>query len=347
VPSAPQRVAVIVASSTINDGAPIRTIREDVMNTKRRAATRMGLVAIAASSALVLGACGGGGNETPAQGQHGAPAQSQGAPGGASNVSTCVTSDKVTSTPQDFAGKPVTITGTVGQVVSQHAFTVTPSSTNSITGNMNRGNAQPVLSVNKETTALSPGAPVQVEGTLQPTFDPNQAATYTGGNLGQGDFTAYNGKPYVQAGFAGPISSNLTQQSSSGVLKSGNCGAVSDVLSNMQTYNGQQITVTGTVAQVLGPHALIVAPTGNNSGNTGNNAQTLLAVAKDTGTLTTGSPVELTGTLQPAFDINQATAFAGSNIDPAAMTAYNGKPYAQAVYVGPVSANLAGNQNGS
>jgi hypothetical protein len=115
------------------------------------------------------------------------------------------------------------------------------------------------------------------------------------------------------------------------------------VLNNMQTYTGQQITVTGTVAQLINPHAITVAPTGT---NTGNNAQTLLAVAKNTATLTTGSPVELTGTLQPAFDINQATAFAGSNIDPAAIAAYNGKPYAQAVYVGPVSANLAGNQNG-
>jgi hypothetical protein len=319
------------------------------MNTKRRAGTRIGLVAIAASSALVLGACGGGGNEAPAPGQHGAPAQSQGAPNGTTNAASCVASDKVMSDPQQYAGKPVTITGTVGQVVGQHAFTVTPSRTNSITGNNNAGNAQPVLSVAKETVALIPGAPVQVEGTLQPTFNSSQAATYTGGNLGQGDFTAYNGKPFVQAGYAGPISSNLTQQSSSGILKSGNCGALSDVLSNTQTYNGQQITVTGTVAQVIGPHAIAVAPASNNNtgNNTGNNAQTLLAVAKDTGTLTTGSPVELTGTLQPAFDINQATTFAGSNIDPATMAAYNGKPYAQAVYVGPVSANLAGNQNGS
>jgi hypothetical protein len=305
----------------------------------------MGLAAIAASSALVLGACGGGGNETPAQGQHNAPAQSQGAPNATTNAASCVNSDKVVSNPQQYAGKPVTITGTVGQVVSQHAFTVTPSSNNS---NNTGGNAQTVLSVDKDTMALSPGSPVQVEGMLQPTFDPNQAATYTGGNIGQGDFTAYNGKPYVQAGFAGPISSNLTQQSSSGILKSGNCGALSDVLSNMQTYNGQQITVTGTVAQVVGPHAIAVAPTSNNNtGNTGNNTQTLLAVAKDTGTLTTGSPVELTGTLQPTFDINQATTFAGSNIDPATLAAYNGKPYAQATYVGPVGENLAANQNGS
>src|SRR4051794_10049764 len=104
------------------------------MNTKRRAGIRMGLAAIAASSALVLGACGGGGNETPAQGQqgqHNAPAQSQGAPNATTNAASCVNSDKVVSNPQQYAGKPVTITGTVGQVVSQHAFTVTPSSNNS------------------------------------------------------------------------------------------------------------------------------------------------------------------------------------------------------------------------
>lgn len=319
-------------------------IREDVMNTKRRAVTRMGLVAFAASSALVLGACGGGGNEAPAQGQHGAPAQSQGAPNSATNVNSCVTSDKVASNPQNYAGKPVTITGTVAQVVSQHAFTVTP------TGSNNSGNnaQQTMLAVDKDTMQLTPGSPVQVEGMLQPTFDPNQAATYTGGNLGQGDFAAYNGKPYVQAGFAGPISNNLTRQNSGGILQSGNCAALSDVLSNMQSYNGQQITVTGTVAQVLGPHAIAVTPTGNNgSNNNGNNTQTLLAVAKDTGTLTAGSPVELTGTLQPTFDMNQATAFTGNNLDQAAMGAYNGKPYMQAAYVGPVSANLASNQNGS
>lgn len=318
------------------------------MNAKRRAVTRMGLVAFAASSALMLGACGGGGNEAPAQGQQGAPAQSQGAPGqsqgapnGATNVNSCVTSDKVASNPQNFAGKPVTITGTVAQVVNQHAFTVTP------TGSNNSGNnTQMMLAVSKDTMQITPGSPVQVEGILQPTFDPNQAAT--GGNLGQGNFAAYSGKPYVQAGFAGPISSNLTRQNSSGILQNGNCAALSDVLSNMQSYNGQQITVTGTVAQVLGPHAIAVTPTGNNSGNNnGNNAQTLLAVAKDTGTLTTGSPVELTGALQPTFDMNQATAFTGSNLDQAAMGAYNGKPYMQAAYVGPVSANLASNQNGS
>jgi hypothetical protein len=324
----------------IKNVAPIRTIREDVMNTKRCAVTRMGLVAIAASSALVLGACGGGGNEAPAQGQRGATAQgpqSPGNPSAAGNVNTCVTSDKVVGNPQDYAGKLVTVTGTVGQVVSQHAFTVTPS-------NSNRSNTQAVLTLDKDTMALTPGSPVQVEGMLQPTFDPNQAATYTGGNLGQGDFTLYNGRPYVQAGFAGPISANLTRENTSGFLKSGNCAALSDVLNNMQTYTRQQITVTGKVAQVIGPHAITVAPTGT---NTGNNAQTLLAVVKDTGTLTTGSPVEFTGTLQPAFDINQATAFAGSNIDPTALAAYNGKPYAQAMYVGPVSANLAENQNGS
>jgi hypothetical protein len=50
--------------------------------------------------------------------------------------------------------------------------------------------------------------------------------------------------------------------------------------------------------------------------------------------------------LQPTFDTNQATTFTGGNIDPAQFTPYNGKPYVQAVYAGPASANLSSGQNG-
>jgi hypothetical protein len=61
-----------------------------------------------------------------------------------------------------------------------------------------------------------------------------------------------------------------------------------------------------------------------------------------------GAPVEVTGTLQPAFDTNQAAVFTGSNMENlAAFTPFNGKPYVQATFVGPASANLPGGQNGS
>ena len=263
---------------------------------------------------------------------------------------------------QSYAGKTVTITGTVAQVVGQHAFTVTPTSNNNgggilgngnNNGNNSNSNTQTLLAVDKNATLVTQGSPVQVTGTLQPTFDPNQAATFTGGNLGQdqGAFTSFNGKPYVQADFAGPISANLTHAGqNNGILNSGigsnnNCAAVSDVLSNMQSYTGQQVTVTGTVAQVISPHAVTIAATGNN----GNNAQTLLAVAKENVPLTPGSPVQVTGMLQPTFDANQATTFTGTNLGPdqAAFNQFNGKPYVQAAYAGPASANLTGNPNGS
>jgi hypothetical protein len=338
-------------------------MREDDMNLKRRAVTRMGLAAIAASSALVLGACGGGGGgaeNAPANHQAAPPQSGPGNSGGAAGVTSCVASSPVSNNPQSYAGKTVTITGTVAQVVGQHAFTVTPSgNSNSNSGgipgnnNGNSNNAQPVLAVDKDTTQLTQGSPVEVTGTLQPTFDPNQAATFTGGNLGQDQaaFNQFNGKPYVQAAFAGPISANLTHGGqNNGILNSGigsnnNCAAVSDVLNNTQSYTGQQVTVTGTVAQVIGPHAVTIAATGNN----GNNAQTLLAVAKESTPLTPGSPVEVTGTLQPTFDANQATTFTGSNLgqDQAAFNQFNGKPYVQAVYAGPASANMTGNPNGS
>jgi hypothetical protein len=315
----------------------------------------MGLATIAASSALVLGACGGGG--TNAGGEHGPSVQGgAGNPGGAAIASSCVPSSQVLNETQSYAGKPVTITGTVAQVIGQHAFTVAPSNNSGggITGNSNNANnannAQTLLAVSKDATQLTAGSPVQATGILQPTFDQNQAATFTGGNLGQGQFTNFNGKPYVQADFAGPISANLTHgNQGGGVLSSGNsCGTASDVLSNTQSYAGQQVTVTGTIAQVVGPHAVTIAPSGSN--NNANNAQTLLAVAKDTTKanmpMTPGAPVQVTGTLQPTFDTNQATTFTGGNLDPTAFTPYNGKPYVQAMYAGPASANLSGGQTG-
>jgi DNA/RNA endonuclease YhcR with UshA esterase domain len=311
----------------------------------------MGLAAIAASSALVLGACGGGGN-APA-GHQGAPAPGA-APnsgGSAAIASSCVPSSPILNNTQAYADKPVTVTGTVAQVVGQHAFTVSPSTNNSgsgIAGNSN-SNAQTLLAVDKQATQPSPGSPVEVTGTFQPTFDSNQAATFTGGSLGQGSFTQFNGKPYVQAEFAGPISSNLTGGAQNGgIINGGNnggssCAAASDVLSNTQSYTGKPVTVTGTVAQVLGPNAVTIAATGSNNGN---NAQTLLAVAKENLPLNPGSPVQVTGTLQPTFDTNQAQTFTGSNLDPATFTPYNGKPYVEAVYAGPASANLTSSNNG-
>lgn len=308
------------------------------MKMKSRAVTRMSLAAIAASSALVLGACGGGGNTSA---NHQAPSAPSvgGNANGANIVSTCVDSGQVLNNPQSYAGKQVTMTGAVAQAVGPHAFTIATKD----------NNAQPLLAVDQDNMQLTAGSPVEVIGTLQPSFDPNQAAPYTGGSLGQGSFTSFNGKPYVRADFAGPISANLTRQSG-GVLGIGNsCGSASDVLKDIQSYTGKQVTMTGKVAQVVGPHAVTIAPSGNSS----NNAQPVLAVAKElavsneTGMLTPGSPVQVTGTLQPAFDANQAEAFAGGNLDPTLFAQYNGKPFVQAVFAGPVSANLSGGQNGS
>lgn len=252
-------------------------------------------------------------------------------------------SSQILNNTQSYAGKPVTVTGTVAQVVGQHTFAVAASTNNNGSGilgnNSNNTNAQTLLAVDKQATQLSPGSPVEVTGTLQPTFDSSQAATFAGGSLGQGSFAQFNGKPYVQAEFAGPISANLTRGAQNGAIPGGNNSssscAANDVLNN-QSYAGKQVTVTGTVAQVVGPQAVTIAATGNN-------AQTLLAVAKENLPLTPGSPVQVTGTLQPTFDANQAVTFTGSNLDPAAFTPYNGKPYVQAVYAGPASANLTGN----
>src|SRR5437764_6772528 len=280
----------------------------------------MGLVAIAASSALVLGACGGG-EQTPAGHQARPPAAQSGgntSPGNASGNS-CVAAGQLLSNMQSYAGKPVTVTGTIGQVVSQNAFTVAMQGNNSggISGN-NANNAQTLLAVAKQTTGTpTAGSPVQVTGVLQPTFDPNQAQASTGVNFDRAALTPYNGKPYVEAAYAAPTSANLTNRQQAGGLlsTSGNdCAVASRVLDNPQSYANQQITMVGTVGQLVDQHGFTI--TANNAGNNaGNNAQPLLAVAKETtGMPTPGSPIQVIGTLQSTFDVNQAAAFAG-NLD--------------------------------
>jgi hypothetical protein len=315
------------------------------LNTKRRT-KRMGLVAIAASSALVLGACGGGG-ETPRGPQAQPPAAQSGGNTSTGNASgsSCVAAGQVLSNMQSYAGKPVTVTGTIGQVVGQNAFTVAIQGNNSGGIPGNNANAQTLLAVAKQTTGRpTAGSPVQVTGVLQPTFDPNQAQARTGVNFDRTALTPYNGKPYIEAAFAGPISANLTNSGQTGGLlsTSGNdCAAASRVLDNPQSYANQQVTVVGTVGQLISQHGFTVT-----ANNVGNNAQTLLAVAQETtGMPTPGSPIQVIGTLQPTFDVNQAAAFAG-NLDPTAFSAYNGKPWLQSVYAGPVSANLTGGQSG-
>ena len=306
----------------------------------------MGLAAIAASSALVLGACGGGG-ETPRSPQAQPPAAQSGgtsAPGNASGNS-CVTAGQALSNMQSYAGKTVTVTGTIGQVVSPNAYTVAIQGNTSGGNANNANNAQTLLAVAKQTTGTpTPGSPIQVTGVLQPTFDPNQAQASTGINFDRAALTPYNGKPYVEAAYAGPISANLTNSGQAGGLASTSsteCATASRILDNPQSYTNQQITTVGTVGELIGQHGFTI--TANNAGN---NAQPLLAVAKETtGMPTPGSPIQVIGTLQPTFDANQAAAFAG-NLNPTAFNAYNGKPWVQAVYAGPVSANLTGGQGG-
>jgi hypothetical protein len=290
----------------------------------------MGLVTVAASSALVLGACGGG----PAGGQQGGAAQGGGNPG-ASTSSACAAASQVLNSTQSYAGKQITMTGTVGQVIDPHAFTVT-------TGNTQGGAAKTLLAMDKQTTSLTPGSPVEITGKLQPAFSTEAAQTFTGGTVNQDAFSAYNGKPYVQAVFAGPASANLTRGQGGvfGIGSSG-CGSANQVVKDMQSYTGQEVTMTGAIGQVVGPHAFTVIASGNAQGA---RPQMVLAVTKETMSLTVGSPAQVTGMLQPAFSTEAAQTFTGGTLDQAAFTAYNGKPYIQAVFVGPVSANLSGGQ---
>jgi hypothetical protein len=299
------------------------------LNKKRHTAARMSLVAVAASSALVLGACGGG------AGQQGGTAQGGETPGGAA-TSSCALAGQVVNDMKTYAGKQVTVTGTVGQVIGPHAMTLTSS------GNTPGATQQTVLVVVKDTASLAAGSPVQVTGKLEPAFSTEQAAAFTGGTLDQAAFAAYNGKPYIQAVFAGPASANISR-GEGGILGIGSsgCGSANQVLSDMRSYTGQQVTITAAIGEVINPHAITIMSSGNAQGAT---PQTVLIVTKDAMSLTAGSPVEITGKLEPAFSTDQAAAFTGATLDRAAFAAYEGKPYIQAAFIGPVSANLSGGQ---
>jgi hypothetical protein len=300
------------------------------VNTKRRSKARMGLAAVAASSALVLGACGGG----QAGGQQGGNAQG-GNNAGAGGSSACAAASQVLDKAQTYAGKQVTVTGTMGQTVGPNAFTMT-------TNNTHGGGTQTLLAVERQTTSLPPGSPVEVTGKFQPAFSTDQAQAFTGSPVDQTAFTAYTGKPYLQAENTGPVSENLAH-GQGGVLGIGSsdCGSANEVLNDLASYTGKQVTISGAVGQVAGPHAFTLTASGNGQGA---KPQTILAVTKETTSFTAGSPVQITGTLQPAFNANQAQAFTGSPLDQAPLTADNGKPYIQAVFAGPVSANISGGQ---
>jgi hypothetical protein len=290
----------------------------------------MGLAAVAASSALVLSACGGG----QAGGQQGGTAQG-GSNAGAGGSSACAAASQILDKPQAYAGKQVTVIGTMGQVVGPNAFTMT-------TNNTHGDGAQTLLAVERQSTSLTPGSPVEATGKFEPAFSTDQAQAFTGGTIDQAVSTAYTGKPYLQAVSTGPASANLARGQGGffGIGGSG-CGSANEVLNDLQSYTGKQVTIAGAVGQVAGPHAFTLTASGNAQGA---KPQTILAVTKETMSLTAGSPVQITGTLQPAFNANQAQSFTGSPLDQAPLTADNGKPYIEAVSAGPISANISGGQ---
>jgi hypothetical protein len=214
-------------------------------------------------------------------------AQSNGNPG-ASTSSACAAANQILDHAQSYTGKQVTITGTVGQVVDPHAFTVT-------TGDAHGGAAQTLLAVDRQTTSLTPGSPVQITETLQPMFSAEAAQAFTEGSLGQGAFADYNGKPYVQAVFTGPASANLTRGQGGvfGVGSSG-CGSANQVVKDMQSYTGQQVTMTGAIGQVVGPHAFALIASSNAQGV---RPQPVLVVTKGITSLNPGSPLKVAGPL--------------------------------------------------
>jgi len=155
--------------------------------------TRAALVALAASSALVVTACGGG--------------QRQNAPAPASPQPTV---GNASVNAQQFVGQQVTLVGTVGQLLSPTAFTLAPGGTGG------------VLVLSRAPVAVPPGGSVQVTGTLLANYT-DQAARRFGAVVPAGAATqAYTGQPFVEAAFVSSrISANVTTGGNGGFTGTG------------------------------------------------------------------------------------------------------------------------------
>lgn len=168
------------------------------MNTMiRRPVVRGALLAVAASSALVLSACGNG-NAPPNN-------------GAASHVGNLVQVD-----PHSFVGKQVTLAGEVGQVFGPGVFSVVPgggaggANPPSMSSGSSTGPTSAMLVVTKQQVDLSAAAPVQLTGPVVADFTPDAVQGYLGRNLTNAGVNAFVGQPFVEADFVTPtVSADL------------------------------------------------------------------------------------------------------------------------------------------
>lgn len=96
-------------------------------------------------------------------------------------------------------------------------------------------------------------------------------------------------------------------------------GSGFDDFAQVQSFEGQQVTVTADVVQIIGPHAFAIA---HQSGT-----QLLVVHREPAPNLTVNTPVRVTGTARPSFNVPAAQQFAGVDFKDDWFGAFDGEPY--------------------
>ena len=95
-----------------------------------------------------------------------------------------------------------------------------------------------------------------------------------------------------------------------------------DDFARIQSFEGQQVTVTADVVQIVAPNAFTIADM--------RGEQRLVVHRELAPNVAVNSPVQVTGTAKKTFDIAVAEQFAGADFDDLAFRPYFGEPYIQA-----------------
>jgi len=189
-----------------------------------------------------------------------------------------ITASEIIANPQAYVGKPVVVSSTVANVIDTHAFTISanegaaapagaagtllvvssqalpaaPSATGAVTGTEN---------------VVTAGQAVQVAGTVR-MFNLSDIERETGTTLNAAQLQAYNGQPVIvanqvewgapgQGGATGaaPAPGTQTAAPQPGM---GTPVAVPTIMGSPSQYEGQMVTVDGTVGKVIDPNAFTV-----------------------------------------------------------------------------------------
>lgn len=155
-----------------------------MLTTRNRGrAGRAALVGIAATSALLLTACGDtAGSEAGAD-----VADIQQEP----DVDAGVFDTPDFADPMSFVGQTVTVSAEVNDVISTQAFT--------IAGTLQTSADELLILAADPGVAITEESAVEVTGTVMERFDVLGAEEFVAGDLDDGLFADWNGEPYIQA----------------------------------------------------------------------------------------------------------------------------------------------------